>query len=485
MESEPKTLDPHYNMGRRESQILQSIFEGLTRYDPHTLKSIPGVAHSWNISADGLVYTFHLRSNAKWSDGKPVTARDFFNSWEHLLSPSTKAPYAALLFDVAGAQEYAEGKQTDPLALGLKVKGTRVFEVTLKNPLPYFLGLTSFTPLLPVRRNTSGNNVLSVSNGAFYLASQDPEKGIFLKPNPYYWGRHDVRLAGVQFRPFGNFDTALKLYGRTGIDVMADLPPEKVAMLRFRSDFQSAPLFRTEYFTLNCTRPPLDKKEVRQALAYVLNRKFIVEEVLKRGDLPFGLFVPPGLPDYQNPENPQTFDPQKAKSLLQKAGIDLSKLKTGLQINFNAAPDRRLVAQAAGKMWSETLGLPIRYQEDEWAEYLAKRSKMDFDLLWGGWYGDYLDPKTFLDLFLSEGRQNVSGWKNTKYDKLMEKADKVETKKERMEFFQQAESLLLEEAAVIPILVKTKTYLVQPYVRGYHPNLLDIHPMRDVYSVRR
>lgn len=482
IESEPKTLDPAQATGVREFQILQTLFEGLTRYEPRTLKPLPGVAERWEVSPDGLRYVFYLRKDAKWSDGNPVTAADFFNGWERLLNPKTESPYAFQLFYIKGGEDYAEGKLKDPKQLGMKVLSPAVFEVVLERPVPYFLSLTSFSALVPIRKGTE--NITQITNGPFFFKSLDKTEGLLLEKNPHYWGVKEVRLPSVQFRPFGNFATALIFYGRTGIDIMTDLPPQQVPMLKFRSDFRSAPMLRTEYFVVNCKKPPFDKVEVRRALAYALQRKEIADSVLKRGDLPYGFFVPPGLPNYKSPDRPQDFAPSEAKALLEKAGFDTAAPFPTLAIHFNNEPDRKLVAKAAAQMWKKTLHIDSRLVEEKWDKYLNTRHMKNFDVSWGGWIGDYLDPNTFLELWTSDNRQNHSGWSNAAYDELIRKAQAEQNVAEREKLFRAAEQILLDEAPIIPVLVKVKNYLIHPYIKGYYPNLLDIHPLRDVYSLR-
>ena len=482
IESEPQILDPAFSTGVREFQILQNIFEGLTRYQPQTLKALPGVAEKWEISADGLKYTFHLRTNAKWSDNKPITAQNFWNSWERLLNPKTKSPYAFQLFYLKGAEDYAKGKLTDPKQIGMKVVNPLTFEVTLTQPVSYFLYLTSFSALFPVRTEIPEPH--TVSNGAFVFKSHDATEGIVLLANPSYWGAKEIRINGVQFRPFADFGNALKLYGRTAIDVMADLPPQQIPLLKFRYDFRSTPILRTEYFIFNCTKPPFDKVEVRQAFAAALQRQEIADNVLKGGDLPYGFFVPPGMPGYQNPPKGQVFNPELAKQLLQKAGFGTGKPFPTFQIHYNNAPDRALVSEAAQNMWKKYLGVEATLMKEEWGSYLKTRQNKSFQISWGGWTGDYPDPNTFLELWTSDNRQNHTGWSNPTYDELIRKAKETLTSTERIKLFQEAEKILLQEAPIIPVLVKAKDYLIQPYVRGYNPNLLDIHPLRDVHSLR-
>ncbi|MBI4224038.1 MAG: peptide ABC transporter substrate-binding protein [Deltaproteobacteria bacterium] len=482
IESEPRTLDPAQATGLREHLILQGIFEGLTRYHPETLEPLPGVAEKWEISEDGRIYQFFLRQDAKWNDGKSVTAQDFWNAWEHLLNPKTKSPYAFSLFYLRGGKEYAQGRLQDPKKIGMEVKNPRHFVVTLEKPVPYFLYLTSFASLVPRRTDVAGSSMLA--NGAFQLSRQKQEQGVLLVPNPHYWDKSAIKLHGVLFRPFGDFDTALKFYGRTGIDIMAELPPTKVPLLKFRSDFRSAPVLRTEYFMVQTKKPPFNIREVRQALAAAIDRKKIVDEVLKRGDLPYGYFVPPGMPGYAHPEYTQTFDPWKAKHLLDKAGFNAHKKFPAITLHYNKATDRQMVAQAVAAMWEKYLGIKVQLLEEEWDDYLKRRQARDFDVSWGGWYGDYLDPNSFLELFVGGSPQNHAAFTHATYDALIAEGQNTQDRKKRAELYQKAETLLLHEAAVIPVLTRAKTYLIQPYVKGYHPNLLDIHPLRDVYSLR-
>ncbi|MBI4223396.1 MAG: peptide ABC transporter substrate-binding protein [Deltaproteobacteria bacterium] len=482
IESEPSTLDPAQATGLREHLILQGLFEGLTRYHPKTLEPLPGAAEKWKISKDGKVYQFFLRKDAKWNDGKPLTAIDFWNAWEHLLNPKTHSPYNFFLFHLKGGKDYAQGLSKDPGQIGMEVKDPHHFVVTLEKPVPYFLYLTSFASLAPRRKDVPLPEVKT--NGAFQLSFDKQAKGTLIVPNPHYWGKGEVKLHGILFRPFGDFDTALKFYARTGIDIMVELPPAKVPLLKFRSDFRSAPVLRTDYLLIQMEKPPLNIREVRQALAYAIDRKKITDEVLKRGDLPYGYFVPPGMPLYNHPEYAQTFDPWKAKHLLDKAGFNAQNKFPTITLQYNKATDRKMVAEAVASMWDKYLGIKVQLLEEKWDGYLKRRNEKNFEVSWGAWYGDYLDPNSFLELFVSDNRQNHAAFSNAAYDALIAEAQNTQDKMKRAKLYQQAETLLLHETAVIPILARVKAYLIQPYVKGYELNLLDIHPWRDVYSLR-
>lgn len=481
-ESLPMTLDPAQATGSREFLILQAIFEGLTRYHPKTLEPLPGVAESWKISSNGLVYTFLLRKEAKWSDGKPVTAQDFWNAWETVLNPKTKSPYAANFYYIVGAEDYAAGLLKDPKKIGMKVIDPHTFEITLTGPVSYFLNLTSFMVAYP--RRLDATPVERIGNGPFILKEQTPTTGVELEKNPNYWGKDEVRMETILVQPFSDFETALKFYDRTAIDITADLPPEKIPLLKFRSDYHNASMLRIDYLIVNCRKEPFNNREFRRALGYAIDRKKITDEILKRGDIPYGFFVPPGLPVYQNPKNPQTFDPWKAQASLRLAGFEQEKKPPPIIIQFSEGTDRKMVAEAIKAMWEKYLGLKVILREEKWSDYLKHRIAGDYDVSWGGWYGDYLDPNTFLDMFMTTNRQNYTGWGSPAYDKLVESGQTALDPKERMKLFQKAEGIMLWESPAIPVFVKAKNYLIQPYVKGYYSNLQDIHPLRDVYSLR-
>ncbi len=480
VESEPSSLDIARATGLREFEIIQSIYEGLTRFHPSTLKPLPAVAKDWKISADGLVYTFHLRSDAKWNDGTPVTADDFWLAWERMLNPKTKAEYASAFFYIKNGESYSNGTIHDPKMLGMKVLDPHTLQVTLEQPTPYFLYLTSFGVMYPVHEKT-----LQKYNGPFVLYSWSPNKEMVLLPNPYYWGKSEVRLPGVECRFLSNFELALEHYDAKSIDVLADLPPNRVSILKWRPDFYNSPLIRTEYFTLNVKRAPLSDPRVREALSLAIDREAIVRKVLQRGDVAYGTLVPPGIPVYHAPANRQDFNPERAKALLQAAGFKDPAQFPVLEILYNNATDRLLVAQAAAAMWQKVLGIRTKLRGEEWNDYLETRTKKNFMISWGGWYGDYLDPNTFLELFEGKNAQNYSNWSNAQYDALMQKARKTTDIPLRMALFQQAEAILVNEIPVMPVLVKSKNYLMQPYVSGYYSNLLDNHPFRDIRMLDR
>ena len=476
MESQPGTLDITKATGRRENQVIRAISEGLVREDPETLAPLPGVAKAWTVSEDQKTYTFYLRDDARWTSGKPVTAQNFWDAWERILNPKTGAVYGYLLYSLQNGEAYAKGRLSDPARLGMEVVNPRTFKVTLERPNPYFLNLTSFPTFYPWNKEDPAQ-----TNGPFYFDAWEADKKILLKPNPHYWDKAQVRLPGVEFLFFNNFNVALQHYDTKGIDVLNDLPPDQIPILKWRQDFHGSPVVKTDYFSLNVRKAPLDNPKFRAALAAAIDREVLANKILRRGDLPYGSFIPPKMPGYPADLHPQKFDPERAKHLLEEAGFGEGEPLPVLEIHCVDATDRLLVVGEIQKMWQKNLGLETRLIAVPWSDFSKARKEGRFQMSWGAWYADYLDPMTFLELLQSKNAQNYTGWSNPDYDALLHEAAHEVLSSSRTELFSQAEMLLLREAPIIPVMVKAQNALVRPYVKGYYSNLLDLHPLRDVY----
>ena len=487
--SEPETLDPGRMSGAPEQRIASELFEGLTRRDPRTLAAIPGVAQSWETTSDGLSWVFRLRDDAKWSDGRPVTAGDFEYAWRRLRDPATGAPYAELL---AGVREF-------------RAEDAHTFRVELEAPLPYFLELTSLFPTFPVpgwaieahgRRWFLPEHL--VSNGPFRLASWRVGDRIRLVPNPHYWARERVALGSVDALPVENPTTALNLYLTGAIDWLPlNPPPELVEALRARDDFYSAPGMIVYFYRLNLSRPPLDDARVRRALALAIDRREITDEVLGLGQLPATTLVPPGMPGYEAPESELGFDPERARLLLAEAGYPGGRGLRELGILYNTDEQHKQVAEVIADQLRRNLGVRVRAYNQEWQSYLASTEAGDYDIARAGWIGDYLDPNTFLDIWVSDGGNNHTGWSDPDYDALIAAARSETDPARRMARLRRAEERLLHRGLpVIPIYFYTVSGLVKPHVRGFYselegpdgtslPNLQDLHPLRELRVVRQ
>lgn len=484
---EPETLDPGLCTGIVEANLVVNLFEGLMRYDAKDLEPKAGIAESWSLSSDGKTYTFKIRPNAVWSDGTPITAEDFVYSWERVLRPSTAAGYAFQLYYIKNGEAYNQGKITDPKQLGLQAVDARTLKVTLENPTPYFIKLAAFHTLMPVKKDTvtkHGNNSWAfpgkmVNNGPFLLKGWTPQKEIVLVKNPKYWDAANVSLDVVKFLPVPEYETAVKMYEMGQLDSVFELPPLKVEQLKNRPDFVSAPFLNSMYYWFNTKVKPLDDPRVRQALVLAIDRKVITDKVLRRGDIAINSFVPPGIAGYTSPiPNPTLFNPTKAKQLLKEAGYgEGGKPFPVLEILYNTTAEHKTVAEVIQNMWKTNLGIDVKLRNEEWKSYLKSMQSHNFQICRAGWVGDYVDPNTFLDLLYSKNSQNYGQYNSPKYDKFITMASAEQNKTLRARYLASAEEIALTEFPIIPLYTMVKNFLKKPYVQGYYPTMLDVHPL--------
>lgn len=481
--AEPQTLDPALMTGVPEITLAEALFEGLTSYHPRTLEPQPGVAQSWEVSKDGLTYIFHLRE-AKWSDSSPCTAYDFVYAWERVLNPETAAPYAYQLFYIKNARQYNSGKLKDFSLVGVKAVDGRTLRVELQSPTPFFLDLTSFATLYPVQRRcvelygdrwTRPRNI--VSNGAYVLKEWRQNRYILLERNPYYWD--EAKTPAVMVLAIQNSDTALKMYITGEIDYIRSVPTLKVPLLQGRPDYHSSPYLGTYFLRINVTRKALSKKRVRKALALSIDRTRICRNILRGGQTPADSFTPPGIPGY-DPPSTTLYNPELARKLLVEAGYPGGKGFPPIKLLFNTSETHRQIAVEVQQMWKRHLGIDIELLNQEWKVYLKTVDLLNYDVARSGWIGDYTDPNTFLDLFVTGCGNNRTGWSNAQYDRHIHLAS-ITRGKERMEHFRKAEEILLDELPIIPIYFYVNVYLVRPEVKGLYDNIRDVHPLKYIY----
>ncbi|HEY3255560.1 MAG TPA: peptide ABC transporter substrate-binding protein [Polyangiaceae bacterium] len=631
--TEPKTLDPQLATGDPEHRILSSIFEGLARLDARSLEPVPGVAESWEISADGKTYTFHLRPDARWSDGHPVTAHDFSYAWRRLQEPSLGSEYAYIMHMVRFAQAYnthagqaealhgsiqaavAELLQKYPgsipaaaaLAFSSKqnldatLKGTpnevlrnfllrppgdlaraelsalpaqlelesqrraalyeeakrhfgidggayakddRTLVVELVAPTPYFLELTSFYPLFPVPRwaieRSAGRNWFLpdkiVANGPFRLSEWRVGDHIRLERSETYWGRSAVKLRDIDVLPIENATTALNLYLTGEVDWLPQqtVPQDLAPDLRGRPDFYTGPAFIAYFYRINCTRKPFTDVRVRKALNLAIDREQITRDVLRLGQLPATHFVPPGIRGYRPPDTGISFDVDQARKLLAEAGFPDGRGFPKFGILYNTAESHKKVAEVLADQLRRNLHVDVTAYNQEWQSYQQSARALDYDLVRFGWIGDYEDPNTFLDLWVTNGGNNQTGWSSVVYDRLLAAGADVEQfvaqpefvlehahdrpalerltdaargsvdvaqrlkrmSELRMALLAEAERILIhDEFPILPIYVYVTSDMVKPEVKGYYneligsdgskrPNLRNIHPLRGL-SIER
>lgn len=493
--ADPTDLDPHTATNLAEVDLVSALFEGLVVEDPVDLHPVPGVASRWDVSPDHLVYTFHLRPEAKWSDGKPVTAEDFVASWRRVLTPSLGAENAGLLYVIQGAEAFHKAASKDFGTVGVTATDAHTLRVTLEHPTPYFLSLLTHAAWLPVPLATvtaHGDAYARgvawtrpgriVGNGAFQLKTWQPNREIVVEKSPTYWDAASVRLNGIHFYPIENLDAEERAFRAGQLHLTYVLPFGKVDAYRRNSPrlLRTDPYLNTYFFRLNVRNPPLNNESIRRALALAVDRNAIVEQILRGGQSPATAITPPGLPGYTPPPGTRS-DIAAARALLAEAGFPGGKGLPPLELLFNTSANHRLIAEAVQEMWHRDLGLDVRLVNQEFKVVLSERRAGHYQILLSDWVGDYLDATTFLDLWRSDSGNNHTGWTNPEYDALLFAAARTADPAARASQLQRAEALMLAAAPIIPLYYNSHVFLVQPSVRGWNPTLLDHHPYKHVW----
>jgi len=486
-DAEPQTLDPALMTGLAEGRIATALFEGLTRLDPKTLEILPAMAVSWVVSPDGLHWVFRLRPGVTWSDGQPLTSEDFRWSWLRLLAPDSSAAYGNLLFDVKGARAYKERKGTAQ-EVGLHAPSPDLLHVHLERPVPYFGALAAFFTLLPVPRQaveehgdrwTRPGNI--VSNGPYLLEHWSFYRELVLHRNPNYWDVDRVAVERIRLLPVVDPNTQFNLYETGGVDLLFSVPSPILDHLTHRLDYVTGSRLATAFLRLNVTRPPFDDLRVRQAFALAIDKEIITGKIMRGGEVPTNSLVPRGLPGYQ-PAPGLTGNVDRARELLAQAGYPGGRGFPPVALLYRDNPDQAALATVLQRRYQEILGVDVRLNSREWKVYISSMKRLDYDFVFGAWYGDYPDPATFLDCFRSGSGNNRTGWESDHYDELLDEAatpQPGETPSQhaerRLQLFSRAEEYLLTEGTpIIPLYHPTTRFMVAPRVKGFTPNLLGL-----------
>ena len=418
--AEPADLDPQIVGSVSDQHILMSLFEGLVTEDPVDLHPVPGVAESWDISPDKKIYTFHLRNNAKWSNGDPVTAQDFWNYYNRMLAPSLAAEYARMLFVVKNAQVYNEGRITDFGQVGFKVLDDYTFQITLENPAPCFLSLLTHESWYPVHLPTiqkygdpyqRGSKWTRpgrfVGNGPFALAKWRVNDVLVVKKNPAYWDKDRVRLNEIRFYPIDSNDTEERAFRAGQLHATDAMPFSKIDYykIHFPDLLHHDPYLGNYFYRINVTKPPLNDKRVRRALVLAIDRESICRNVMRGGQSPAFCLTPPGTAGYTCRTQLRE-DVAEAKRLLADAGYPDGKNFPPIELLFNTSEQHRSIAEAIQQMWKKNLGIEVRLANQEWKVLLDSQRALNYQICRGSWIGDDVDPNTFLDLFITGGGNN-------------------------------------------------------------------------------
>lgn len=499
--AEPESLDPAIITGISEMRIVSGLFEGLTRLNPKTVAPEPSISDHWDISPDGLIYTFHIRTNAVWSTGEPITAQDFVYSWIRVLNPATASDYAGQLFYIKNGEAFNAGKIKDPNEVGVHAVDAHTLRVELNHPTAFFLDLCAFQTLSIVPRWTIekyGDRWMMArplpSSGSYELVDWRLNDRVRLKKNPRYWDAANTHLDVVDFLPVTVPNTALNIYKTGAADVIWDkdlLPTEQFDIIKNWPDAHTFGYLGTYFFRFNCTRKPFDDVRVRRALTMAIDRDRLVRRVTKAGEVPADHLTPDGTANYHPPHG-LGYDPELARKLLAEAGYPGGKGFPHFQYMFNgaaggAAKIHEMIAVELQEMWRENLGIQMDLQQVELKVLYANQSLMDYDVSRSSWIGDYNDANTFLGMFTSDDGNNRTGWKNARYDELIRQANLETNKQKRELLFQEAEKILVvDQVPIVPLYFYAGFNLFDPTkVAGIYPNVLDHHPLNAIRRIDR
>lgn len=496
--AEPESLDPAIVTGQPDMRVASALFEGLTRTDPKSGSPIPSLAETWELSADKCTYTFHLRPNVRWSTGDPITAADVLYSWQRTLAPATASDYAGQLFYLKNAEAFNQGQLKDPFQLGVQTLDPHTLRVELTHPTAFFLDLCALPALAVVPRQTIekyGDRWLTARplpvSGAYQLDFWRLNDKIRLRKNPYYWEAPNTQNNLVDILPVGLPTAALDLYLTGAADIVWDkelVPSELIDTLLQRPDFHPFDYLATYFIRFNVTRKPFTDPRVRRALALAIDKRRIVEKITKAGEKIASHLTPPGIPHYHPPQG-LGYDPDAARRILAEAGYPGGRGFPSFHYMFNAAAGgsaktHQKIGVEIQQMWQRELGIHVELRQVENKVMLASQSALDYDSSRSSWVGDYNDPNTFLDLFMSHNGNNRTGWQNPRYDQLLEEANAQTDPAAREKLLQAAESILVrDELPIVPLFFyRGVSYYDSTKITGIYPNLIDQHPINAIHK---
>ena len=503
--ADPKTMDPTLNNASEAGTMILNAFEGLMVLDEND-KPKEAAAESYEVSEDKLVYTFKLRQDSKWSDGKPVVADNFKYSWLRALDKATAAEYAYQLFYIKNAEKFYNG-EVSAEEVGIKVLDDYTLEVTLEAPTEYFLQLCAFTTYVPLREDIISANPEGwatkpetyVSNGPFKLAQWDMKDQLVFEKNENYWDKENVKLDTLTFKLVTDNTTAYSELKAGNFDMVYSVPTNEIEPGIEEGLVHVDPKLATYYFAINVgkqdtlsedVKKVLNNKLVRQALNLVIDRQEIIDNVGKAEQVPAYSFVPQGITDENGTEfaSKEYYDPSdmegniaKAKELLKEAGYENGKGLPTFELMYNSEGSHKEIAQIIQQNWDK-IGVNVELTNQEWAVFLNTRQQGDYQIARHGWTGDYIDPMTFLDLWVTGGGNNDTGFSNARYDELITAAKVEADSAKRLEMLREAEDILMDEMPVLPVYYYTTVTAANENVKGVQISTLGKISFKHAYK---
>lgn len=483
--SEPDSIDPALNTSVDGAIMISHLFESLIRWDDDgegnaVLK--PGIAESWEVSDDGLTWTFKLR-DAKWSDGKDITADDFVYSWNRLVDPATGADYEYMLDMVKG---YDEKK------LDISAPDPKTFVVNLSVKCPYFEEICAFPAVMPVRKDiieanktwTNSPETL-VSNGAYKLEKWEHNSTLSMVKNPEYYDQDSVKAEKLAFHLQDDQNAIYASYRSGDLDFINSVPQEEIQKLLDTKELKIKPYVGTYFVCFNTEKEPFNDPKVRKAFSLAIDRNFIVNQVTGQGQEPATAYVPSGVYDAKGAEgddfrtvggdyysiNDEDYEKniEEAKKLMEEAGYKDGEGFPQIDYLYNTDENHKAIAEALQNMWQENLGVQVSLQNQDWNVFLKERKEGNYNIARHGWIADYNDPMSFIDMWLTGGGNNDAQYKNPEFDKFVKAAKATSDPDERMENMHKAEDILIgEDNVVAPLYFYNNSYMMKPNIKGLY-----------------
>lgn len=491
--SEPPSLNPQKANDTTSGAILNSLFEGLTRVDDEG-EIQNAIAEDIQVSKDQLTYTFKLRE-AKWSNGDPVVAGDFKYAWLNGLNPKTASEYATILYPIKGAEGYHRGKSSaDDVAI--EVKDDKTLVVTLENPTPYFKELTAFMTYMPVNEKVAKENAkwyaeggeTYVVNGPFTLADWKHSDSLLMKKNDTYWDKENVDLEEVTVKMVESEATANRMFSSGELDFLG-APYQSVPLDALEGYKKNKALHVEDYaaiyeYKFNTTGKYTKNKNIRKALTLAIDRKGLIDNVVKGEQKPALAMVPSAVKGFETESYIKDHDVTEAKKALEEGMKELGIAKASdieLGISYNTSEAHAAIAQYIQAGWEKELGIKVKLDNSEWQVFLDKMTALQYDVGRLGWVADYNDAYTFLERYdAADNGNNDTGWENKEYTDLMKKSIQEKDEAKRLQLFKDAQKILMTEYPVAPVYYYTNIWVVKDYVKNMGPNGLGVINLKQV-----
>ena len=489
---DPYSIDPHLASNVSEYKVISALFECLIIPHPETLAPVPGVAESWTISEDNRTYTFNIRTDAKWSDGTAITAQDFVFSVKRALSRGLGCPNVDMFFDIKNAKNYFNYNITDFAEVGIKAVDEHTLEIKLEHDVPYFLSLVMTPVWSPInekcilangaiddRNNKWARAKNIVSNGPFSLKKWNIGNSLITIKNKNYWDAKNVQCDVVKFYCITDPTTEERMFLNGDIDIT-----EVTSFTSLKSGgidrdvVHVTPYLGCFFYTFNTQNKFLSNVNIRRALSLAIDRKALLETLGEPNKLSATGLIPPGTANFEQQTCFES-DLELARKLLSESGLAEELREATQQLFYNSAMKNKTVAEFVQESWKKNLGINVELRGQEWKTFVVTRKLHEFDIARGGWIGDFNDPTTFLNLFVSGGLQNHGQWSNKEYDAAIEQSNaEGVSRQQRVALLKKAEQILIDNMAIMPLYYESSHHLVSKNVIGWHENILDIHPFK-------